>query len=198
MTDETARRLAETVAWCSRHARADDAGSSTRTHALRPPVMAYHGYDLITRLRPPAEATAAVEHVCRTRREELARLAIPVRPVGPDLAGGRLLFTTIDTDACEAATDPSNGYYDLVDLPGWDTWFFYGNSHRPGGAIYCWVPAKLVELARAGMDMIPVVSVEWAGSTDPEPAGLPGAPKPARRVGFWGFLNRWGSSRREP
>ena len=198
MTPETTRRLAETIAWCSRHARADDAGSSTRTHALRPPVMAYHGYDLISRLNSPAETTAAVEHVCRARREELARLGVPILPIGPDLAGGRILFTGIDTDLCEAATDPSSGYYDLTDLPGWDTWFFYGRSHRPCGAIYCWVPAGLVELARAGMDMIPVMSVEWAQSIDAEPAELDVAPKPARRVGFWGLFDRFGRSRREP
>jgi hypothetical protein len=171
MTSEFAQRLAETVAWCSRHASAEDAGTSTRSPVLMPPIMRHRGHDLLKRLLDsPEETTAAVDFVCRARREELARLGIPVVPVGPDLAGGRVLFTTIDTDSCEAATAPSNGYYDLDDLPGWDTWFFHARTDRPWGAIYCWVPAHLVELARAGMDVIPVMSVAWADSLDVQPA----------------------------
>ena len=167
MTPEVARRLAETVAWCSRHARADDADTSTRSPTLCPPVMALPQRQRLSRLLDlPGEAKAAVEFVCEARRRELARLGIPVIPVGSDLAGGRILFTTIDTDSCEAATGPSNGYYDLDDLPGWDTWFHHRPTDRPWGAIYCWVPRHLVELARSGMDVIPVMSVEWAQSLD--------------------------------
>jgi hypothetical protein len=171
MTAKFAQCLAEAVAWCSRRARADDAGSSTRTPGLKPPVMARRGYDLLKRLLgSPAETTAAVEYVCQARRRELARLNIPVAPVGPDLSGGRVLFTTIDTDSCEAATGPSNGYYDLDDLPGWDTWFFHARADRPWGAIYCWVPRQLVELAKRGMDVIPATSVEWASSLEVQAA----------------------------
>lgn len=174
MTPDFARRLAETVAWCSHHARAADAGTSTRTPALRPPVMAQRGYDLLARLlKTPFETTAAVEHVCHARQRELARLGIPVPPVGPDLAGGRVLFTRIDTDSCGAVTDPSNGYYDLDDLPGWDTWFYHGRTDQTWGAIYCWVPQHLIELADEGVCLIPVQCVEWAGSLDVQPFGPP-------------------------
>jgi hypothetical protein len=163
MPREIAQRLAETVAWCSRHARADDADSSTRSLALRPPVMALPDSKPLYRLLDvPGEARAAVEFVCESRRSELARLGIPVDPVGSDLAGGLILLTTIDTDSCEAATEPSNGYYDLNDLPGWDTWFLHSETDGAGGAIYCWVPGALVELAQRGMDVIPVKSVQWA------------------------------------
>lgn len=120
-----------------------------------------------------AETVAWCSRRASAEREELTRLGIPVAPVGPDLAGGRLLFTTINTDSCEAATAPSNGYYDLDDLPGWDTWVFHARTDERWGAIYCWVPAHLVELARAGMDVIPVMSVEWADSLDVQPAVPP-------------------------
>ena len=165
MTEKVALRLAETVAWCNHRARADDADTSTRSPALCPQVMALPQRQRLSWLLDhPGEPQAAVEFVCQARRRELARLGIPVPPVGPDLAGGRVLFTTIDTDSCEAATGPSNGYYDLDDLPGWDTWFWHRPTDRPWGAIYCWVPAQLVELAQRGMDVIPVLSVEWAES----------------------------------
>ena len=135
--------------------------------ALCPPVMTLPQRQRLSRLlEVPGEPKAAFDYVCEARRRELARLAIAVIPVRSDLAGGRILFTTIDTDSCEAATGPSNGYYDLDDLPGWDTWFYRRATDRPWGAIYCWVPAHLVELARTGMDVIPVMSVEWAQSLE--------------------------------
>jgi len=162
MNREIAQRLAETVAWCSRRARAEAAGSSTRSLAVRPPVMGLPNSQPLDRLLLPGEAKAAVEFVCEARRRELARLEIPVTPVGSDLAGGRILLTTIDTDLCGAATEPSNGYYDLSDLPGWDTWFLHTETDSRWGAIFCWVPAGLVELAQRGMDVIPFVSVAWA------------------------------------
>src|SRR5581483_11647647 len=100
MTDEVALRLAETVAWCNRHTRADDADASTRSPALCPPVMTLPQRQRLSWLLDRAgEPQAAVEFVCQARRRELARLGIPAPPVGPDLAGGRVLFTTIDTDS---------------------------------------------------------------------------------------------------
>src|SRR5262245_48474104 len=177
MTEEVALRLAETVAWCARHARSDDAGTSTRSPALCPPVMALSkGQRLSRLLEVPGEPRAAVEAVCQARRRELARLGIPVTPVGTDLAGGRILFTTIDTDSCECATAPSNGYLDLDDLPGWDTWFCHRPTDRPWGAIYCWVPAHLVELADRGLRTLPCDNVLWMRSLDElstEPGGAP-------------------------
>jgi hypothetical protein len=167
MTEEVALRLAETVAWCNLHARADDTATSTRSPALCPPVMALpRGQRLPFLLDTPGEPAAAVEFVCQARRRELARLGIPIVSVGPDMAGGRVLFTTIDTDSSEAATGLSNGYYDLDDLPGWDTWFWHRPTDRAWGAIYCWVPDRLVKLARDGMDVIPVMWVEWADSLE--------------------------------
>jgi hypothetical protein len=167
MNREVARRLAETVAWCSAQSRADDADATTRSPTLCPLVMALpQRQRLSSLLNQPGEAKAAVEFVCEARRRELAKLGMPVVSVGPDLARGRILFTTIDTDSCEAATGPSSGFYDLDDLPGWDTWFHQRPTHRPWGAIYCWVPSQLVELAQNGKHVIPVMSVEWAQSLD--------------------------------
>lgn len=165
MTPEIAQRLAETVAWCSRFARADDAGASTRTIELRPPIMMLRGYDLIQRLlASPAEPRAAVDYVCAGRRRALERLGIPVAPTGSNLAGGRILYTTMDTDSCQCATGPSNGYFDLDDLPGWDTWFHHRDTGQLGGLIYCWVPPPLVELADRGLLTLPCLNVLWSPS----------------------------------
>ena len=105
---------------------------------------------------------AAVEAVCQARRRELDRLGIPVVPVGPDHSGGRILFTTMDTDSCEASISSSKGFYDPDDLPGWDTWFWHRPTDRSWGAIWCWIPGPLIGLATDGMDVIPTQCVEWA------------------------------------
>ena len=167
MAPEVAQCLAETVTWCSRRARAEDADTSTRTLLFCPPVLALPREKRLSRLLGVlGESKEAVDFVCMARRRELARLGVSIAPVGPDLAGGRILFTTIDTDSCEAATGPSNGYYDGDDLPGWDTWFYHRPTEQRSGAIYCWVPSHIVELAQYGMDVIPVMSVAWAQSLE--------------------------------
>jgi hypothetical protein len=162
MNPDLWQRLAETVAWCSYHAWAEEAGRTTRSVALRPTVIAMPRKRGRFALLAGQSAREAVAQVCEARCRELASLGIAVPPVGPDLAGGRILRTTIDTDSCWAATEISNGYYDLDDLPGWDTWFHHAATDRPWGAIYCWVPASLIELAEAGMEMMPFQCVEWA------------------------------------
>ena len=56
------------------------------------------------------------------------------------------------------ATGPSNGYYDLDDLPGWDTWFWHRPTDRPWGGRsafiadpegnrweFCWNPAVVFD-----------------------------------------------------
>lgn len=165
MDSEVALRLAETVAWCSWRVRAEEAGTTTRTLALRPPIMSREGLDVLLHLlSSPAEPAAAVDFVCQARRQELDRLGIDVKPVEPDLAGGRILYTTIDTDSCAVATPESNGYYDLDDLPGWDTWFHHRDTGRHSGSIYCWAPPQLVDLAHNGMEVMPFEVVRWIES----------------------------------
>ena len=79
MTSEVVQHLAETIAWCSRFARANDAATSTRSPVLRPPVMELPQRQRLSRLLDVlGEPQAAIEFVCEARRRELARLGIPV------------------------------------------------------------------------------------------------------------------------
>lgn len=164
---DVAQALAETIAWCSRFETSQHAHSSTRTPELKPPL-----FDLEPQVRleglldSPETGRAAVAHICQQRRNELQRLQIPVTPLADDLGGGRILYSTLDTDWCTAATEPSQGFLDNEDLPGWDTWFLHRDSECPWGRIYAWVPPRLVELAEAGMVCIPVESVRWMTSMD--------------------------------
>jgi len=166
MIDSVTLRLSETVSWIELNANINDLGASIRTSLFQPPFMSLPSEArLIHLLDQPHQVWAAVEHVCLARRKALEQYGINVKPTTPDLTQGRLLVTTIDTDRCGEAAILSDGFYDLNDLPGWDTWFCFSSTPAPFGAIFCWVPNRLVETASSGMLGIPAESVKWASNS---------------------------------
>ncbi|AKF87428.1 hypothetical protein MFUL124B02_42680 [Myxococcus fulvus 124B02] len=161
------RRLAETIAWCLPRAEAARAGVTTRSLELMPPVCG-HDSDTVLKLlwSAPALPMEAVGFIVERRRRELERLKQPLPPLG-DLVGGRVFATHFISDLCGAATEPSNGFLDDYDIPGWDTWFAHDSEARGSdgegrsGVVYGWVPPVLLELADQGFYVIPVSSVWW-------------------------------------
>ncbi|WP_254625180.1 LysR substrate-binding domain-containing protein [Myxococcus sp. CA051A] len=159
-------RLAETIAWCLPRAEAARAGDTTRTAELMPPVCGHDGdtfLDLV--LKTPDVPREAVGFITERRREALARMNMPLPPLG-DLAGGWVFATDFSTDICGAATAPSNGFLDDYDVPGWDTWFAHQETGEMGGIIYGWVPPALLTLAEKGFYVIPVTSAWWLRDED--------------------------------
>jgi hypothetical protein len=51
----------------------------------------------------------------------------------------------------------SNGFFDVNDVPPWDTWFHYAETR-----LYSWVPVDLVTLAQKGIDANMVQCIQWA------------------------------------
>lgn len=166
MTTDFQLRLAETIAWCSPRAVAAQAGVTTRSVELMPPLFRH---DLDTQLRmlveSPTVSEEAVEFIVRRRREELARAKQSLAPAG-SLAGGRVFATDFESDFCGAATAPSNGFLDDADIPGWDTWFAHEATGRLGGVVYGWVPPSLLQLADDGLYVIPVQCIWWVKDAD--------------------------------
>jgi hypothetical protein len=137
--------------------------ASIRTASLRPPILeSTTGSDLVCQLlESPTAIAAAVQHVCRRRTEEIERLGLTVT-MPPDLESGRILCTNLETDLCSAATAPSNGFFDLDDIPPWDSWFHHAPGGRTkGGLLYCWVPSALIGSVEAGLDCIPIHFMQW-------------------------------------
>lgn len=154
------QRLSEVIAWCGSNARLEDPAASTRTSQLTPPGRTSSRW-LINLMRTPGAPAAAVDFIREARLKELQVRGIAVRPVASDLAGGRLLYSTLNTDECGAATEPSNGLFDELDLPGWDTWFHHAATAEPWGAIYCWIPGPFIPFAQGAITVIPVQCVQW-------------------------------------
>lgn len=169
MESPLSQRLAETVAWVLSRVDRDRAGVTTRSPELRPP---WPNEDPIGWLWQSREnARLLLDHVALARRLALTRHQIDIAYVDERLAGGRILCTDFSTDQSGAATDPSNGFLDDDDIPGWDTWFHHVDNGRFGGLMYCWIPPQLVDLADIGMRQIPVESAWWVNWVDGQDMG---------------------------
>jgi hypothetical protein len=78
-----------------------------------------------------------------------------------DLAGGRLLLYSPDENLCDGAAQyTSKGFFDVDNIPPWDTWVCFFEQY-----LVSWVPPKLVELANQGIDVNPERCILWAPDT---------------------------------
>jgi hypothetical protein len=70
--------------------------------------------------------------------------------------GRLLLYTPEENLADGAAQYASKGFFDVDNVPPWDTWVAF--SH---GILLSWVPLQLVGLAEAGIDANPEGCIRW-------------------------------------
>jgi hypothetical protein len=151
-------RLAQAVSWCRLRASLVDPARSLRSPELFPNLLA-------------PERASVVMDVLRSRASALRK--VDVRPVQSDrdLLGGRLLVYYPDGNLVDGAAElASRGYFDLNNIPPWDTWvgLFRSDSTDPSESEYLisYVPPKLVSLAGAGIEANPEVCIQWLTQTD--------------------------------
>ncbi|MBL8818547.1 MAG: hypothetical protein JNL58_21140 [Planctomyces sp.] len=163
MNATTELHLRQTASWCLHAVKVDDLATSTRTGAICPDLFA--NCDHIARLDAIHKTTGtlqvAIQQICERRAALIEELNLKLPTIDFCKAAGRLFGTDFDTDSCEAATDLSNGFFDLSDIPGWDTWFAYEPHNHIQGRAYCWVPNEIVAPVGRGIWAIPVDSVWW-------------------------------------
>jgi hypothetical protein len=74
-----------------------------------------------------------------------------------DLAGGRLLQYSPDENLCDGAAQySSKGFFDVDNVPPWDTWVCFVESY-----LVSWVPPQLMELASIGIQVNPEQCILW-------------------------------------
>lgn len=166
--------LKEAAAWCERTLCIEDLGTSSRTEEMRPSFLP-HGdpQDGFVGAFERETIANAVEEVC-SKRSQLIRKRQLELPWWYDIpcwyeychVHGRLYCTDFNTDMCEAATAESNGFFDLADIPGWDTWVAYDSK---SALLYGWVPNSVVAPVGRGIWVIPTQCVRWV-SNIPESA----------------------------
>ena len=109
-----------------------------------------------------AERVRVVETVADNRAHKLG--AGKDHRAFEGLADGRLLLYSPDENLFDgAAMVASNGFFDVDNIPPWDTWVCF-----VGRYLVSWVPPQLLELANSGIEVNPEGCILWA----PE-VGLP-------------------------
>ena len=109
-----------------------------------------------------AERVRVVETVADNRAHKLGARKDQGKFEG--LADGRLLLYSPDENLFDgAAMVASNGFFDVDNIPPWDTWICF-----VGRYLVSWVPPQHLELANSGIEVNPEGCILWA----PE-AGLP-------------------------
>jgi len=162
------RQLTETIAWCLQHANANEPEKSLRT--------------IISRQHPLESRGTQVFGIAAERERQLWKLGlISLEPV-TDLRDGRLLAFDPDGILSDgAASLESRGFFDSDNVPPCDTWVDYiyeeAYGHRIATApwsqwvpfesyLVAWVPPQLLELADAGISVIPEQCVVWLDELD--------------------------------
>jgi hypothetical protein len=146
------RRLAETAAWCEPRADAARPRDCLRNTSLQP-------------RRLEAGYFETVSTVASSRQWQV-RDCVAVDP-----SRGRLLVYFPDADLSDGAAEvESGGFFDVCNVPPWDTWvaFFQDAEHADESYaryLIAWVPPALVELATAGIEVNPEGCIAWLDDT---------------------------------
>jgi hypothetical protein len=151
------RTLTEVIDWCLPRALRSDPKSCLRTPSLNPEPLAGYRRDV-------------VDSVARARHFGLkwpqARKTI-------DLAGGRLLGYEPDQNLSDGAAElESEGFFDVLNVPPWDTWVAYAYETSGRNYLVSWVPAIFVGVATGGIDVNPEACIWWLDEEETCLSGL--------------------------
>lgn len=189
-TDAFLRSLAETIAWCAPRALIIDDDGRLRSADLRPPqfdaIDADRPWDYI--IEPTTPWPEIVRGVVERRAQRL--LAEPhhdLNGVTVSVGGRLVLFDPRSTLFDGAAEVGSDGFFDVSNVPPWDTWVAWVQDeerearHReegiaaaggPGGwtdfaaCVVSWVPPELEDLVGYGIEVNPESCIAWASDVE--------------------------------
>ena len=145
------KRLAQTIFWCAPRADISNPKDCLRTLELRPRILEEDRFSAVE--------TVAIE------RQRYGDVKFRDAELPKDLGGGRLLVYFPDVNLfCGAAEDETNGFFDVDNVPAWDTWVAYfavGNHHSSGSYLISWIPPQFVELVSRGIYVNPEECIVW-------------------------------------
>lgn len=159
--EEFKRRLAQTIFWCSSRADIERPATSLRTPKLRPGTL-------------EANRSFAVNRVV-DNRERYGGPEIREAEIPDGLGGGRLLIYFPEVNlCCGAAEQETSGFFDVDNVPPWDTWVTYFHDQQDEYLI-AWIPPAFVRLADQGIKCNPEECIQWLSDTTVELAKLLGS-----------------------
>jgi hypothetical protein len=151
-------RLGQTIAWCESRADIGAPEASLRYVQLRPRLLEH---DRVT----------SVHGVVRQRASYPPASEAPTVISRDIFRGGRLLAHFPDADLADGAAElETGGFFDVNNVPPWDTWVGLFRDPAAGDSSYAeylvaWVPAAFVPLAGRGIDVNPEECVAWLSET---------------------------------
>ena len=101
---------------------------------------------------PWADAVAEVV----AKRSRLLGEVSPEYESSAQTQGRLLLFVPSETLMDGAAKYSSNGFFDVNNVPPWDTWVSFSDR-----TLVSWVPPVLMETAQRGIDANPEACINW-------------------------------------
>jgi hypothetical protein len=105
-----------------------------------------------------ADCAAIVGHVAEARGQMLENLGGDRESQSSESCRGRLLLHAPEDDlACGVAGYSSLDFFDVDNVPPWETWIV-----MLGKYLVSWVPAQLVRLVQEGLDVNPEQCILWA------------------------------------
>jgi len=159
--EEIKQRLAQTIVWCGPRADIWNPATSLRTPQLSPRLL-------------EASRFSAMDHVANARESygwpETRNPTVP-----RDLGGGRLLIYFPEVDlSCGAAEQETEGFFDVHNVPPWDTWVTYLQEHGRNSDSFdseyliAWVPPSFVSLVNNGIYVNPEECIRWLSDASVE------------------------------
>jgi hypothetical protein len=159
------RSLTETVVWCLRAGNVADPKTSLRTFEPKYDHLSSQHHQVF------CVSLDRSNHLRSIGQDDL----VPVT----DLRGGRLLaYFPDDTLSDGVAADESNGFFDDVNIPPYDTWVWMVQDVRtvaledgakremPANFLVAWVPPAFIELANKGILVNPEECIAWLDELD--------------------------------
>jgi hypothetical protein len=105
-----------------------------------------------------ADRSAIVNQVTEARSRILRESGKHLELHSSGLHGGRLLvYAPEDNLACGAAEYTSLGFFDVDNVPPWDTWILMRGKY-----LISWVPPQLIRLVQEGLNVNPEQCILWA------------------------------------
>ena len=154
---DLALRLREAAAWCATRADSASPRAPLAPKRLAPPTL--------TRDR-----SSALDDVCDERSRDLRTQSVREEQLP---ARGRLLIYFPDAELSDGAAQvESREFFDVFNAPPWGTWVAYFEESSRGVSqnayLLAWVPAELVPLASAGIEVNPEECIAWLEDTTVE------------------------------
>jgi hypothetical protein len=144
-------RLAQTILWCAPRVDVSNPKDCLRTPELRPRVF-------------ERDRFSAVDFVAG-ERERYGGVEFQDAEVPKGLGGGHLLAYFPETNLYDGAAEiHTDGFLDVDNLPGWDTWvaFFEDEPETNYGSyLIAWIPPEFIELVSEGIAYNPEECIMW-------------------------------------